>query len=278
MAARAGEVEEEDAPRQCWCCLESTTTKAQPLLHCGCACRGSAGWAHVDCLAQAAGAHSFAEKGAEMWTTCPTCTHEWTGRVQLDLARAYSRRCARRPREDAERQFTDCVLGVALRAQGMFVEALAIEERALATCRELYGSEDERTITAMEALARVHYRMGEYEDAVLLEQKVLAFFRRTDGDAHQSTLFAMESLAHTYADMDQISPALALLEECLETQRSAQPGDDECLAAAMQSLACVYCDSGEMEKAVPLFKESLEISRRMFGNAHPNTATTVGNL
>ena len=269
-----------EASRRCWCCLESTSTKTQPLLHCGCACRGSAGWAHVSCLAQAAGAHSFEERGSisELWTGCPTCTHDWTGRVQLDLARVYARSCSQRPEEDGERQFAEYVLSLALKTHGAHVEALVIEERALTFCRQHYGPEDEQTIMAMESLANTYGLIREYEKALVIQREALEFYRRKDGLGGQLTLSAMGRLAETLNDMQQFGTAQKLLEERLETQRRTRPDHQGELVSAMQSLACVYCDAGEMEKAVPLFKESIAYCRREYGSAHPQTLHTVGNL
>mmetsp|Transcript_13646 Transcript_13646/g.41241 ORF Transcript_13646/g.41241 Transcript_13646/m.41241 type:complete len:205 (-) Transcript_13646:736-1350(-) len=58
------------------------------LFHGGCACRGTAGFAHVDCYREAAkAAHSLlAEKSLRPWSHCHTCQRALTGRLGLEMA------------------------------------------------------------------------------------------------------------------------------------------------------------------------------------------------
>jgi len=84
---------------QCYICLDSGDVMR------GCACRGpSAGFAHVDCLAEMA-AHDpwivFEGRGElYRWTSCGTCQQAYDGTLLIDMAR----RCWRHSR-DAQ----DCV-------------------------------------------------------------------------------------------------------------------------------------------------------------------------
>ena len=88
----------------CWICCEG----GKDLLHTGCACRGSAGLAHARCLEQAA-VHDV-----NRWTTCPTCRQQWTGEMEVALARARYERVRHRPADDEERLFVQQNLAVAL--------------------------------------------------------------------------------------------------------------------------------------------------------------------
>ena len=93
---------------QCWVCCEGSSAE-RPLLYTGCACRGSAGLAHLECLVQAA------THDVECWTTCPTCRQEYTGAADVGLARARWELVRARPAEDEERLFVANNLAVTLK-------------------------------------------------------------------------------------------------------------------------------------------------------------------
>ena len=90
----------------CWVCLEGNEREGGGNLLCGCACRGSAGWAHMGCLVESKGHASSAlvtERLAnatttqfarrhdllggtdEPWHACVTCKQHYRGEVCLGL-------------------------------------------------------------------------------------------------------------------------------------------------------------------------------------------------
>lgn len=83
----------------CWVCLEPGIRHGHELMR-GCACRGSAGFAHIECLAEVAQSDGYRD-GAEnngkqgqgysysTWTRCPTCKQDFSGATALALARAH---------------------------------------------------------------------------------------------------------------------------------------------------------------------------------------------
>jgi hypothetical protein len=82
-----------DDPRACWICQERAFTaeagvhSAGPLLR-ACACRGpNASFSHLPCLVKYAGANDTTSEGKSWWQ-CPMCKQDYTGELQLGLARA----------------------------------------------------------------------------------------------------------------------------------------------------------------------------------------------
>ena len=77
-----------EEPPTCYICLceagPATRSAGQGLVR-GCACRGTSGWAHLQCMVTAAMCNPTS------WTDCPTCKQEYTGAVALGLARARDR-------------------------------------------------------------------------------------------------------------------------------------------------------------------------------------------
>jgi hypothetical protein len=73
----------------CIICLETSP----PPIQSGCACRGDAGLAHIECLVQVA-ASQQALRGNEVWQTCQTCKQAFTGSMQNGLAEEWHSRVA----------------------------------------------------------------------------------------------------------------------------------------------------------------------------------------
>jgi hypothetical protein len=66
----------------CTICLESDPEPIQS----GCACRGDAGLAHVDCRVKAVEYKQSSTGQREFaWLDCPTCKHEFTGQMEVGM-------------------------------------------------------------------------------------------------------------------------------------------------------------------------------------------------
>ncbi|KAJ8603215.1 hypothetical protein CTAYLR_003836 [Chrysophaeum taylorii] len=75
----------------CYLCLES----GNDLVHCGCRCRGSAGYAHVGCVLEmlsSLGDDESLEEYAKVYDACPTCGGHFTGEMQSQIIVAWWRR------------------------------------------------------------------------------------------------------------------------------------------------------------------------------------------
>ena len=102
----------DDLGPACWIChdhalaIEAGAHSAGPLLR-ACACRGpDASFSHLACLveyAQHAGANRATSQGTS-WSQCPTCKQDYTGELQLGLARARWELVRGRAVEDGERR------------------------------------------------------------------------------------------------------------------------------------------------------------------------------
>ena len=99
----------DEAP-ECFICLEG----GGDLLCTGCACRGSAGRAHVRCLIAATDGDKF-----ERWYECLTCKQYFTGPVAIAMAQAHFDRVRDRPARDSERLSAANSLGNSLLARAV---------------------------------------------------------------------------------------------------------------------------------------------------------------
>ena len=108
-----------------------------------------------------------------MWQRCPTCKQEWTGQMELGLARAEVASLASRPEQDFERLDATNMLTHALCKMGEYAQALSLGEATLATAREAFGDEATLTLTAMGVVAAVHTNTCNPALALPLETEAL---------------------------------------------------------------------------------------------------------
>ncbi len=283
----------------CWCCLDANPpllegqnngradadgTKLGDLVHGGCGCRGSAGFAHVGCIVKAAAVDE------RLFQRCPTCKQDWGGKLELALRREEYRQAYSKP--------TDCdprcqlqakmQLGQTFLVQDRSVEALRLADEARAECEQVFGQEDELTLAAKGILSEVLNELQDHAGALKLVEEVAAVMRRKDGVEDDFTLVAIASLSQTHIYMENFDLALPLLEEVVAVRRrqyaeAVDTNDEEQgfdLIRMLQDiymLASCYVDLNQFEQAWPLYNEALEGFRRVVGNDHIDTVTCVGN-
>ena len=243
----------------CWICCEGGTD----LLHTGCACRGSAGLAHARCLEQAA-VHDV-----NRWTTCPTCKQQWTGEMEVALARARYERVRPRPADDEERLFVQQNLAVALfESAGDPDGATAMLEEVLAVCRRVLGSENPLTLDALTNLALVYSEVGNYDAALPLSEEVVATTRRTRGADCEEAAHAIGSLAAVLNNVGEYGRARPLWEEALQLRlRLLGPSHLDTLNSKHGVGQCLV-GLGEIDAGLSLLEATSTAARRVFGPGH----------
>ena len=138
----------------CHVCLEGHGDEAEGaggrLVHGGCGCRGSAGFAHLPCMVEAA-MHNSAS-----WTMCPTCRQDYTGPAALGLAGARD--------EHGSTLETKNNLANALKGMGQFAEAWRLLDEAVAGSTAELGPAHSKTLTIKMNLSALLETMGEWAE------------------------------------------------------------------------------------------------------------------
>jgi hypothetical protein len=112
----------------CIICLDSEPAPIQSA----CACRGDAGLAHVDCRAEAAAHRMASSSNCNGWWECATCGQEFTGTMQLGLAKAWWSSAQRLPEENHDRLSAASTLANALYSQGKYAKAETMYRKLVA--------------------------------------------------------------------------------------------------------------------------------------------------
>ena len=113
--------------RECYICLCADGS----VISLGCACRGAAGGAHLECAVEAA-AHAEEQSGMGSWQMCALCHQDYTGPMQMGLAKEGVRRVQHLPETGMKRMGANEIVANALMQNGNYAEAEVIHRKLLA--------------------------------------------------------------------------------------------------------------------------------------------------
>ncbi|MBS4097374.1 MAG: tetratricopeptide repeat protein [Sulfuricella sp.] len=164
------------------------------------------------------------------------------------------------------------------RAQGDFLGARALQEKALDISLRVLGKEHPTTLTVMNNLASTLSAQGDLPGARILEEKALDISRHVLGVEHPDTLASMNNLAVTLQEQGDLSGARALQENALDICRRVLGEEHPNTLTAMGNLASTLKAQGDLPGARVLEETELNISRRVLGEEHPATLTSMNNL
>ena len=163
-----------------------------------CACRGTAGFAHVSCLAEQAkilfaeavennlGAKAWNERWMQ-WESCSLCEQKYYGVVRCALGWACWKTHGGQPEEAWARGAAMTVLGNGLADVKQYEDALAVREADLAMRRHL-GESENNILVAQSNLASTYHDLGRAESALSINWDVYSTRLERNGEEPISTL------------------------------------------------------------------------------------------
>ena len=278
----AAEACAEDTKGQtCYICTQALHWKTKEGLVRGCSCRGTAGFAHVSCLAEQAkilvaeveeNNLSLNERWAR-WYSCGLCEQDYHGVVACALGWACWKTYVVRPETDPARRAAMRNLGNGLAAVDHDEDALTVEEAQLALMRRL-GYSEEGLLTMQENLAVSYARLGRVEEALLMQRDVYSGRMKLDGEEHARTFLAANNMASSLMHLQRFGEVKALMRKTMPVARRVL-GENHQLALRMRWLYAhsLYRDAGatldDLREAVTMLEETGRIARRVMGGAHP---------
>ena len=266
----------------CFICTQALHLKTKEGLVRGCACRGTAGFAHVSCLVeQAKILMDEAEynnldskvKRWKRWHTCGLCEQDYHGVVYCALGWACWKTYLGRPETDQAWCLAMNVLGNGLSEAGHDEEALSVYEADLATKRRLGASEDSILVTQT-CIANLHARLGRNEQASNMLRDVYSGRVRLNGEEHEETVIAALNYASSLGGLKRFEEARSLLRRMIPVARRVLgENNDITLRVKFTYALALYNDTGatldDLSEAVATLEETERTARRVLGGAHP---------
>ena len=272
----------------CYICTEALHWKTKEGLVRGCSCRGTAGFAHVSCLAEQAkilvaegeennlGAKAL-EKIFARWNTCGLCKQQHHGVVFCALGWACWKTYVGRPEKALARRGAMTQLGGGLYDANLYEDALSVMEAELSMRRRL-GEPEEITLKSQSNLAATYANLGRLEPALRLRRETYLGLSRLFGEESEDTLTGAVNYSLSLTDLRRFEEAKSLLRKSIPVARRVL-GESHMVTL---NLRWYYADAlykdpaatpDDIREALTMLEETARTARRVFGTAHP---TTIG--
>ena len=258
-----------------------------------CACRGTAGFAHVSCLAEQAKI-LFAEAEENnlddkvmnerwaRWHTCSLCEQDYHGVVLCALSWACWKTYVGRAERDQARGMAMTELGAGLDSADHDADALSVKEARFSMLRRL-GAPEENVLVAQSNLASTYRSLGRLEDCLRMQGNVYSGTLKLYGEEHGDTLVDANNYAITLSELERYAEAKSLYRKTISVARRVLgESHDLTLKMMMNYGGALYLDPGatleDLRKAVTTLEEIDRTARRVLGGAHPTVKGIEVNL
>ncbi len=284
--AAAAACAEDTKGQTCFICTQALHWKTKEGLVRGCACRGTAGFAHVSCLAEQAKI-LFAEAEENnldgkvlnarwlRWQKCSLCEQEYHGAVCCALGWASWKTYVGRPKLDRARLDAIRVLVSGLSAAGHHEDALSVGEAQLSMMRR-FGASRNNILIAQCNLANSYRMLGRFEEVMSVRRDVYFGWLKLHGKEHPATLREASNYANILNNMQRHAEAKELLRKTIPVARRVLgEGDVNTLrmrwiyAIALQHDNDAPLDN--LREAVATLESVANSWKRILGQAHPET-------
>jgi len=283
VAVAAEKCADDTKGQTCYICTEALHRHTKEGLVRMCACRGTAGFAHVSCLAEeakilVAGAmeNNLDDIQWHRWHTCSLCEQQYYHDVRCALGWACWKTYVGQP--EGARRLAMQQLGSGLALAEHYEDALTVQEALLALTRRIGAPEDE-ILTVQGNLASTYQMLGREEQASQMVRDVYHVTLNLYGEENQTTIGEANSYATSLVILGRFEEAKALLRKTVPMARRVL-GESHELTLKMRSLYAnaLYADDDAtldgLREAVTTLEDTDRIARRVFGGAHPIRAGT----
>jgi CHAT domain-containing protein len=148
---------------------------------------------------------------------------------------------------DARKQFEEALK---LKGAGKYDEALSSVELVLEVRERLLGAEHRDVAAAIDSLADIYTKRGEYLKAEPLHRRALAIREKALGQDHPDTGASLDNLAELYYYQGKYVEAEQLFKRALAIREKALGQDHPDTAASLDNLATLYAAKGDIAQAV----------------------------
>ena len=269
VASAAASGSDGDGP--CIICLENDP---QPIQS-GCACRGHAGLAHIECrikVAEHAQQSSTDYWGAKEWTECGTCHQIFSNAMGLGIDLKRWLQSLQRSEVDYDRVLAMMSMSQTLIGCSKFVEAESISREAAALAFHVCGDNGPRV--ALDATFQVGtalMKQGEFHKAEPILRECHKMSVDINGSDHSTTVSRADHLGKCLWSMDRYAEALAIFQpNFVVCKRMYGQEGQLTLMAAMDVAKCLTA-LRMLDDALTVLSKYVPIFKRVLGPEHALT-------
>lgn len=169
-------------------------------------------------------------------------------------------------------------LGMVHEALGIFDKALENEQRAYQIRLTELGEEHEDTVYSLNSLSSVSANLGDYQSMERYAQESFRISMKLFGEEHPETIAALSNLSSALSSLGNNEQAIEYGGRALAMARKSKVVETTDLESYVRRAAIYLNDNQQFDEAELLYKESLELSRKIYGETHPNVAFALDNL
>ena len=277
----------------CYICTQALHWKTKEGLVRGCACRGTAGFAHVSCLAEQAkilraeaeennlGNKALSER-FRRWDTCSLCEQDYHGVVRCALGWACWKTYLGRPETDNARCLAINQLGNGLLEAEHLEDALRVKKAELANMRRL-GASESNILVVLNNIATTYQYLGRAEKAMRLKRDVYSGRLKLNGEEHERTVLAANNYASSLVDLQRFEEAKCLMRKMIPVARRVRGESNDITLRMRKIYARALCEDpgatlDDLNEAVTTLEDAERIARRVLGASHPLTTRIEDSL
>jgi len=270
----------------CYICTQALHWKTKEGLVRGCSCRGTAGFAHVSCLAEQAkilyaeaDENNLDDKVLDerwnRWHTCSLCEQEYHGVVACALGWACWRTYLSRSEGDQVLTMAMNLLGSGLSGASDHENALTVQEAELSVMRRV-GAPEENMLATQINLANTYESQGRLEEALSIKRDVYSGRLRLNGEENENTLISAHNYANSLIYLKRFKEAKSLYRKSMPVARRVLGEGHRLMLTMRWSYAeALYEDDAvtldDVSEAVATLEDAGRTARRVLGSSHPLT-------
>ena len=169
-------------------------------------------------------------------------------------------------------------MGEVYSSLGLYKQAQPFLQKALATRRQLLGSDHPDTLRSVDRMARNLERQGRYPDAEALARESIATRQRRLGPEARDTLGSIHQLSAILLSEGHFIEAEQQDRKMLEVCSRVLGPEDPITLNFLANLALSLGDQGRAAESEQLYRKLLDTQIRIYGPEHPDTLITMTTL
>ena len=169
-------------------------------------------------------------------------------------------------------------LGVLLKEQGRYGEALDLYNRSLEIYKREVGEKHPNYARILSNIAEIYYLQGKYSQSEAIFQRALEIKRRNLGENDPSIATTLASIANLQHYQGRNAASLKSIEEALKITKKAFGKFHPTTGKLLSNFATLYTYNRKYEKATELLTRASKIFEKVYGKDSYARAAILNNL